>query len=66
MVLDSCTNVNLHGPTTFTYTQAQFPFAQATITAVTDSLHYTIQVRGLPEKRNGKHDPVALSNPLNP
>lgn len=49
MVLDSCTNVYLHGPTTFTYTQAQFPFAQATITAVTDSLHYTIQVQGLPE-----------------
>ena len=44
IVLDSCINVQLKGPTTLTYTQAQFPFAQATILAVTDSLHYTIQV----------------------
>jgi hypothetical protein len=44
IVLDSCTNVQLKGPTTLTYTQAQFPFAQANILAVTDALHYTIQV----------------------
>lgn len=47
-MLDTCTGINLHGPTTLTLTQAQFPFAQATITAVTDALHYTIQARPRP------------------
>ena len=45
LVLDTCTGVTVTGPTTFTYTQDQFPFAQATILTVTDALHYTIQVR---------------------
>ena len=45
IVLDTCTAVYLHGPTTLTYSQAQFPLAQGTIVTVTDYLHYTIQAR---------------------
>ncbi len=46
IVLDTCTAVTMTGPTTLTYAQAQFPFAQATILTVTDALHYTIQACG--------------------
>ena len=61
IVLESCTNVQLKGPTTLTYTQAQFPFAQATILAVTDSLHYTIQVwHSAGKKQDQKKAPGAL------
>ena len=49
IVLDTCTAVSLHGPTTLTYSQAQFPLAQGTIVTVTDFLHYTIQARSAAE-----------------
>ena len=63
IVLESCTNVQLKGPTTLTYTQAQFPFAQATILAVTDSLHYTIQVwhsAGIASSEEGAREALCI------
>lgn len=46
MVLENCTNVDLHGPYEQTYTNGQLDFAQGKIVEVNeDELTYTVEVR---------------------